>query len=424
MPALTSMNSKSRPLLQVAVDALSIKQALQTVGQIYPHVDIIEIGTPLLIGEGLSALEAIKAKFPGKKYLADLKIMDAGKIEATSAFQRGADIVTVLAAADDLTIHGTLEAAEGHGGQVMADLINVRDPVGRAIELSAMRVPILCLHTAFDRRGPDKDILYLLEIVRPVVSCRLAIAGGLTADTVRQALSKGSDIVVVGSGITDQPDPGKVARTIMKELEEWRDWGYPPWGGERASMISDIKNVLTEIVGEVGACLGKVRLESIEQALLTVTSARRVFLAGCGRSALGIRGFAMRLMHLGIDAHLVGETTTPPIGAGDCLIIGSGSGTTASLVAIAEKAKETGAKILLFTIDRNSPLAQLANSVVVIPASSPKARISTPDGESVQPMGSLFEQCLFLLLDALVLVLMQNANVTAAEMFTRHANLE
>ncbi|MGO9271026.1 MAG: 3-hexulose-6-phosphate synthase [Terriglobia bacterium] len=215
------MNSKSRPLLQIAIDALSTERALEIVGQIYPHVDIIEIGTPLVIGEGLSALETIKAKFPGKKYLADLKIMDAGKIEATSAFKRGADIVTVLAVADDLTIRGTLEAAEVYGGQVMADLINVRDPVARAIELSGMRVPILCLHTAFDRRGPDKDILYLLDIVRPVVSCQLAIAGGLTSDSVRLALSKGSDIVVVGSGITDQPDPGKVARTIMEELEEW-----------------------------------------------------------------------------------------------------------------------------------------------------------------------------------------------------------
>lgn len=189
-------------------------------------------------------------------------------------------------------------------------------------------------------------------------------------------------------------------------------------------MISDIKDVFAKMVREIDECLGKVRQESIEQALLTITSAGRVFLAGSGRSALGIRGFAMRLMHLGIDAHLVGESTTPPIGAGDCLIIGSGSGTTASLLALAEPAKEIGAKIVLFTIDPNSPMAQRANSVVVIPASSPKARISTPDGQSIQPMGSLFEQCLFLLLDALVLVLMQTYKVTAAEMFARHANLE
>jgi len=214
------MNFKSRPLLQVALDVLSTQQALEIAGQIYPHVDIIEIGTPLIIVEGLRALETIKNKFPDKKYLADLKIMDAGKIEAASAFKRGADIVTVLAATDDLTIRGSLDAAEGCGGQLMADLINVRDPVARAIELCAMKVPIICFHTAFDRRGSSEDMLYHLEMVRPVVSCQLAIAGGLTSDTVGQALSKGADILVVGSGITDQHDPREVACTIMKELEE------------------------------------------------------------------------------------------------------------------------------------------------------------------------------------------------------------
>ena len=195
-------------------------------------------------------------------------------------------------------------------------------------------------------------------------------------------------------------------------------------GAVRGAMISGMKNALTDIVREIDVCLGKVSQESIEQALLQITGARRVFLAGRGRSALGIHGFAMRLMHLGIDAHLVGETTTPPISAGDCLIIGSGSGRTANLLAIAAKTKEIGAKIVLFTIDPNSPIAQSANSVVVIPASSPKAQVSNPDDQSIQPMGTLFEQCLFLLLDALVLVLMEKYNVTAAEMFARHANLE
>jgi 3-hexulose-6-phosphate synthase len=214
------MNFKSRPLLQVALDVLSTQQAMEIASQIYPHFDIIEIGTPLIIVEGLSALETIKSKFPDKKYLADLKIMDAGRIEAASAFKRGADIVTVLAAADDLTIRGALDAAESCGGQLMADHIKVRDPVARAMELCALKVPIICLHTAFDRRGSDKDMLYLLEMVRPVVSCQLAIAGGLTSDTVGEVLSKGADILVVGSGITDQRDPRAVACTIMKELEK------------------------------------------------------------------------------------------------------------------------------------------------------------------------------------------------------------
>ena len=101
-------------------------------------------------------------------------------------------------------------------------------------------------------------------------------------------------------------------------------------------MASNVKDATEGIVREIDECLGKVPEESIEQTLLQIRGANRVFLAGSGRSALGIRGFAMRLMHLGMDTHLVGETTTPAIGAGDCLIIGSGSGRTPSLMAVAE----------------------------------------------------------------------------------------
>lgn len=212
------MKVSSRPLLQVAIDVLNTPQALKIVGQIHPHLDIVEIGTPLIIEEGLSALETIKSKFPDKKYLADLKIMDAGKLEASSAFRRGADIVTVLAAADDQTIGGALEAANSHGGQVMADLINVPDLDRRAVELAALGVPILCLHTASDRRDLGEDSLRCLDLVRPLVNCQLAIAGGLTAETVATALQKGTNIMVIGSSITNQPDPGRVACAIMEKL--------------------------------------------------------------------------------------------------------------------------------------------------------------------------------------------------------------
>jgi len=211
---------KPRPLLQVALDVLSTRRALEIATQIYPYVDIFEIGTPLVIEEGLSALEALKAKFPDKRFLADLKIMDAGKMEASSAFRRGADIVTALAAADDRTLRGALVAAEEHGGQLMVDCLNVRDVASRARELAAMDVPIICLHTASDLTGGGSNSLQDLDTVRPLVSCQLAIAGGLAPDTMRRAVAKGADIVVIGSGITQQHDPGATARAVMHELEK------------------------------------------------------------------------------------------------------------------------------------------------------------------------------------------------------------
>ena len=137
-----------------------------------------------------------------------------------------------------------------------------------------------------------------------------------------------------------------------------------------------------------------------------------------------MRAAVIRLRHLGLDAYFIGETATPPIGPGDLLIVGSGSGRTQSVSAQAEKAKREGAGLLLFTIDPASPLAQLADTVVVIPAPSPKVEGEAVSKTSIQPMGSLFEQCLLLLLDALVVVLMKKLNMTSGEMFKRHANLE
>jgi len=186
----------------------------------------------------------------------------------------------------------------------------------------------------------------------------------------------------------------------------------------------DEKSVVSIVIEELDACLKRVAPESLRDAVLMVNDAERIFLAGAGRSGLGIRGFAMRLMHLGKNAYVVGETSTPAISNTDLLVIGSGSGRTGSLLTMAQKAKGIGAKILLLTIDPNSPIGQLADYIVEIPASSPKVIGGATTGHSNQPMGSLFEQSLFVLLDCLILLLMKKENQTAEQMFSRHANLE
>lgn len=182
--------------------------------------------------------------------------------------------------------------------------------------------------------------------------------------------------------------------------------------------------IARDVGTEVGRCLSGIDEESLEGALAVLRPAPRIFLAGAGRSGLAVRAFAMRLVHLGRAAHVVGDTTTPAIRAGDLLVIGSGSGRTASLLAAARKARELGVTVLLFTIDVGSPIAQLADRVVRIDAPSPKAAEAPGVARSIQPMGSLFEQTLFLLLDTLVVALMRAENLTSDAMFARHANLE
>ena len=207
-----------RPLLQLAVDATDLETAVNLVETVYPHYDIAEIGTPLIIEEGLRALEVLKSKWPDRQYLADVKIMDAGWLESQSAFRRGADIVTVLALADDKTIQGALEAAEKYGGLIMADLINTPDPAGRARELQALGVQIVCVHTAYDVQGGDIDPMADVHSVRKATTCQLAVAGGLKLENVDQAVAGGADILVFGGSISTHPTPGRIAEEIISHI--------------------------------------------------------------------------------------------------------------------------------------------------------------------------------------------------------------
>lgn len=155
----------------------------------------------------------------------------------------------------------------------------------------------------------------------------------------------------------------------------------------------------------------------------TITGAARIFVAGKGRSGLHARAFAMRLMQLGLQVHVVDEATTPPIGASDLLIVASGSGRTASLVQYSERARSLGAKIALVTIAPDSSIAANADAIVCLPAPSPK--LDQPNSiYSIQPLGSLFEQALGIFFDLVILQLMEERGMTSPQMFERHANLE
>ncbi len=159
-------------------------------------------------------------------------------------------------------------------------------------------------------------------------------------------------------------------------------------------------------------------LRALKAALLR---APRVFVAGKGRSGLQMRAFAMRLMHMGRTVYVVDEVTTPGIAADDLLLIGSGSGRTASLVQYAGRAREQGATVALITIDPTSPVARQADCTVRLRATTPKLADET---RSILPMGGLFEGALGLLLDLLIVQLMADLDVDAEQMFARHANLE
>jgi 6-phospho-3-hexuloisomerase len=187
--------------------------------------------------------------------------------------------------------------------------------------------------------------------------------------------------------------------------------------------MSDYQHLTQVILKEIDDSLRSVAPESLDMLRQSIRGAARIYVAGKGRSGLYMRAFAMRLMHLGLGVYVVDDVTTPGICEGDLLIIGSGSGTTASLVNYAEKAKKAGARVALVTAARTSPVGNLADCIVHISAPSPKT--TAPDVKaSIQPMANLFEQTLGLALDIVTIQLMDDLNMTSEQMFARHANLE
>src|SRR5512140_1965311 len=117
-------------------------------------------------------------------------------------------------------------------------------------------------------------------------------------------------------------------------------------------------SVVERVLEELSDCVHRVPAERLAHAGALIESSSRIFVAGAGRSGLCMKAFGMRLMHLGKTVPVAGETTTPSIAASDLLILGSGSGRTASLLGMAEQANRRGARVLLFTTDAESPLAK------------------------------------------------------------------
>ncbi len=178
---------------------------------------------------------------------------------------------------------------------------------------------------------------------------------------------------------------------------------------------------MEKILREIQTVVKDVDIFEQDKLVLGLLSARRIFVAGAGRSGLACKGFAMRLKQAGLEVYVAGETITPEIGKDDLLFIASGTGKTATLNVIADNAKKQGARLALITTAPNSPLGQQANLILRLNANS---KADTCSGRSIQPMATLFEQSLWLVLDDTILHLMEQSGQTSEEMFARHANLE
>ncbi len=166
-----------------------------------------------------------------------------------------------------------------------------------------------------------------------------------------------------------------------------------------------------------------IDMRQVAEFMDAIERARKIFVMGAGRSGFVARAFAMRLMHLGYDVYVVGETVTPRIGEEDLLITISGSGETTSVVNISRKAKEEiGSTLAAITQNENSTLAKMSDIVVLLNGKNKHQRDEALS--SIAPLGTMFELTALIFLDGLIAELMSIKNLTEKDLERRHAVLE
>jgi len=185
----------------------------------------------------------------------------------------------------------------------------------------------------------------------------------------------------------------------------------------------DADSVASRVLDELRPGLGPDVLAQIPALARSLVRANRIACYGVGREGLMIRALVMRLFHLGLDAHVVGDMTTPPIGQGDVLLVSAGPGDFSTVAGLAGVAREAGARVLCVTAEPDGAVPRAADQVTHLPAQT-MAADQGREATSILPMGSLFEVLMLLFFELLVLELRKRVQISPEGMRANHTNLE
>ncbi|MDP1713682.1 MAG: orotidine 5'-phosphate decarboxylase / HUMPS family protein [Anaerolineales bacterium] len=210
--------------LQLAMDTLDGDEALKLAASVAPYADILEAGTPLIKSVGINIVRKLKSAHPEKIVLADLKSSDVGAYEANMAFTAGADIVTTQGITTLATICEVQREADKWKRRAEVDMTGVKDPIARAKEVQAVGVSLVLFHRSIDEEltqgalWDEKAVNIVLEMCN--LGLDVVIAGGINYDIL--TLLRGVPIygIVIGRGITAQPDPAQAAEKITHRIRQ------------------------------------------------------------------------------------------------------------------------------------------------------------------------------------------------------------
>ncbi|MCC8190078.1 MAG: orotidine 5'-phosphate decarboxylase [Planctomycetes bacterium] len=210
------------PALQVALDFIEIERALRLAHEaVAGGVDWIEAGTPLIKSEGFEAVRKLRAAFPRHVIVADLKTMDAGRVEFEAAANAGATVAVVLAAAADATISQCIEVGHKYGVKTYCDTINIPDDrLGeRILQVSKLGVDIVGVHMSVDEQMLGLDPLTRVKTARSATDLPVAVAGGVNSETAPAMVQAGASIIIVGGALHKASDARKAAADIRRAID-------------------------------------------------------------------------------------------------------------------------------------------------------------------------------------------------------------
>ena len=194
-----------------------------------------------------------------------------------------------------------------------------------------------------------------------------------------------------------------------------------------------VQEMMQLMASKIRSIASTIADKDVEKFLAELLNAKRIYVIGAGRSGLVAKAFAMRLMHLGLHAFVVGETITPALNKGDLMVCFSGSGKTKTIADIAGTAHEIGAHICLITSNADSPIGRIADCIVIIehqrdavPDDAVEFEIRQMMGEhkSFAPLGTLFETASMIFADAVISRLMEITKTDESALKNRHTNIE
>lgn len=236
-----------KPIVQISLDVTDVDEAVETAEMaLRAGVDWLEVGTPLIIAEGMRGVRALREKFPDRPIVADLKTMDGGWLEAEIMAKAGATQVVVMARAHEETLRQVVKAGQDLGVEVMGDNLGCEDMVAGARYLEAMGCDYVIHHIGYDeRRGiaargerMPSPLDRLKEVV-DAVGVPVQAVGGLSIEQAVRTPEYGAPLVVLGAPLTIDADAFKTAsgdvegslRLICEKVHGYGDVAVQPAAG-------------------------------------------------------------------------------------------------------------------------------------------------------------------------------------------------